>query len=229
VPVIEHLYGLLSLGTSACWWGIEQATKLLGDGFGFTFEASICDADRPVASRLAGSILGPVALEGSTVAMRRVAVELDYQALAGPKGVYLMAENIDIGGRGDEVVFPAKEREALLQIGARPNRCPRRLNKPPNRPQRPSPVATGADAFERPHFQQPKAIGLFKHSPELGLINHFGHIEESASNRGDRNTHDYGPIVPVEAAFVDDDAWSTSAGRRRHFDWARAWPSRQSP
>ncbi|HEY5709713.1 MAG TPA: hypothetical protein VIS51_09985 [Solirubrobacterales bacterium] len=72
-------------------------------------------ADGSVARYLEGGVAGSVALEGGAVAVKFPAVELRGEALTGPEGVDLEAEDGCVEGRGGQVVVAAEGGELVLE------------------------------------------------------------------------------------------------------------------
>jgi hypothetical protein len=182
------------------------------------------NAKRSIAGGLACGVLRPIALERGPVTMKGLAVELDDQALPGPEGVDLVAENVDVGLAGRKLSLTAKEGKTLLEVGSRSDGIARFLDQLSDRTLGPPPSSSRAYVFQRSHFEQPKAVCLFEAAPEPPEIDDFGEVEECAGQARDRNPIPGGHVDGVEQNLPDEDSVTGVATSGAHLDWRSVWP-----
>jgi hypothetical protein len=113
--LIDHHWGRQIPGTSIPGGRAEEAADFASYGVWFALETPVGDSDRAISGGLAGGVFKPIGLEGGSMPVEGIAVELDYQTLARPKGIYLVSEDLNVCRRGDQVVFSTKEGKALLE------------------------------------------------------------------------------------------------------------------
>jgi len=198
--------------------------KLSSNRSRFALDAAVSEANHAVTRRLPGRVACSVPLECCPVAVELPAVRLDDQASARPVGVDLVIEDMDVGEWKRQPVLPTQLHDAILERRAGHHRRSGLLDQATNWPERSPPVTPIADGFQRWHLQQAQPVRFLEGPFEVLEIHNFGKVEQSSRHRGDRDAVDFRSIFPVNASFVDGDAGTTTAIRRRNVDRARPVP-----
>jgi hypothetical protein len=227
VPVVDHLCGGSTTGTSVLPVAVEEKAKLVYDLGRFAVQAAMGQADDAVALNLPGRVAGSITLEGCDVAVEFDAVGLDDQLLTGPEGVDLMPEHKNVGDRHWQVVFATQGNDSVLKRRARRLRHTHLLNQVTNRPKRPATRTTSTDGFQVGDLKQMQTVCLLRRGLEMRLV-HFRKIEKRASDRGDGDRSDCGSIVDGNPTFMKGNARALSSGNRGDFNRS-AWVMHQAP
>jgi hypothetical protein len=169
----------------------------------------------PVAGELEGSVACTVSLERGAGTVERVAVDLDYQPLAGPVGVDLEALDELVDVRRRHVMLPAKVEEQPLELRAGGGRRAAQVGDNPDQcPEAPPAAPTHADVLDRTEVEQVSALGLLDCAGELMLRNDPCQVEERPRNRGDGDSRTPGAITVAQLfGHVYGDAGAIPAAR----------------
>jgi len=199
--------------------------ELGGDFGGLIGQAAVGETDDRVAGRLHLCVSGPVALECGPMAVEFEAIGLDHQLRVWPEGVDLAPENADVGLRRGEAIPLTQEYNSILQRG-RGARWTGVVDQLAKGLEATAAVASRVDLLQGAHVEEIETFRLLEGACESLLVADFGNIEERSRNGGDRDFIDDRLLIPMYTAFVNDDALSGSAARRKNF---RCAPLRQAP